>query len=449
MLFWILAAILTAGVVIVVVRPLMRPADAIDRSEFDLAVYRDQLAEIDRDVERGLIGEVEAEAARTEIGRRVLSADKQGQRPAGRRPGGRLSVLALAAFVPAAALVAYVLTGSPELPSQPFAQRDMAPVEAFAAELAAADAMAEQLQRQPDNIDGWVELGARYAALERWGEAAAAYARAIGRIGGVDPAVTGAWAEATVNANEGTVTEEARLGFEQTLAARPGDPRARYYLALATAQRGDAEDALRQWSDLAIDTPPGASWAAALRLRIEQTAAAAGIDPQPYLVGPAMLGPEGLAAIDDMTEDQQAAMIEGMVAGLAARLEAAPDDVDGWLRLASAYRVLGRQGAADAALGRAIEYAPDDAAILSQIADRLLTGWGGGPLPDGLEPVLVRLVVLSPDDPAALLFLGEAAARRDDVQAARDHWTRLRSLLEPGSAEHDAINVRLEDLPPP
>lgn len=449
MLFWILAAVLTAGVVVLVIRPLMRPADTVDRSEFDLAVYRDQLAEIDRDFDRGLIGEVEAEAARTEIGRRVLNAGKQGQRLAGRRNGGRLSVLALAAFVPAAALVAYVLTGSPDLPSQPFAQRDMAPVEAFAAELAAADAMAEQLQRQPENIDGWVELGARYAALERWGEAAAAYARAMGQIGGTDPAVTGAWAEATVNANEGTVTEEARIGFEQTLTARPGDPRARYYLALATAQRGDAEDALRQWSDLAIETPPGASWAAALRLRIEQTAAAAGIDPQPYLVGPAMLGPDGLAAIDEMTEEQQAAMIEGMVGGLAARLEAAPDDVDGWLRLANAYQVLGRTEEANGALGRAIEYAPDDAAILSQIADRLLAGWAGGPLPDGLEPVLGRLVELSPNDPTALLFLGEAAARREDIQTARDHWTRLQALLEPGSAEHEAMNARLQGLPAP
>lgn len=449
MLFWIFAAILTAGVVGLLIRPLVRPADLVDRSEFDLAVYRDQLAEVDRDIDRGLIGPVEADAARAEIGRRALAADKQRSKVSGRSGQGRLAVLSLAIVVPVGVLAAYLVTGSPDLPSQPFAARDQGPREALAAEVAVAQELALRLQANPSDIDGWVELGARNAALERWGEAAAAYARAAGMVGGVDPGISGAWAEATVNANDGIVTREARLGFEQTLTARPGDPRARYYLGLATAQAGDGLAALDQWSNLALDTPPGASWAVALRARIEQTASDIDVDPQPYLVGPAMLGADGLAAVEDMTDDQRAAMIDGMVANLAARLEQNPDDADGWLRLADAYRVLDRPADAAAALDQAAAYASDDPAVLSALADRLLADWRGGPLPQGLVSVLERIIDQSPNDPRALLFLGEAAALDNDPDGARVHWTRLQGLLEPGSAEHEAIGERLADLPAP
>lgn len=449
MLFWVLAAVMTAAVVAFVLRPLLRSDDPIDRADFDLAVYRDQLAEVDRDLDRGLIVPSEAEAARAEIGRRALAVDKRRIGFSGGAHFGRMAVFILAILVPVGVLTVYLTTGSPELPSQPFVQRDSAPVEALAADLATAQTLARRLQEEPEDIDGWVELGARYADLDRWGEAAAAYARAAGLVGGIDPGISGAWAEAAVNANDGAVTREARLAFEQVLEARPGDPRARYYLALATAQQGDGLAALGQWSDLALDTPPGASWAAALRARIEQTATDLGIDPQPYLVGPAMLGDDGLAAIANMTEDQRAAMVEGMVDNLAARLDETPDDVDGWLRLANAYQVLGRTADADNAVNQAIEHAPSDPVALSRLADFLLAEWRGGPLPGGLIPVLERLIAVSPDDPRALLFLGEAAAMRNDNSAARVHWTRLQSLLEPGTAEHEAVGERLDGLAAP
>ncbi|MEM7442786.1 MAG: tetratricopeptide repeat protein, partial [Pseudomonadota bacterium] len=304
-------------------------------------------------------------------------------------------------------------------------------------------------QSQADDVDGWIELGARYAMLRRWGEASAAYARAIGLIGGVDPGVTGAWAEATVNANQGVVTQDARLGFEQTLEARPGDPRARYYLALATAQAGDGLAALQQWSDLALESPPGASWVPALRDRIERVADELGVDPAPYLAGPSMMDDEALASIEDMTEEQRAAMIDGMVSNLAARLEDEPEDVAGWLRLANAYRVQGRDTEAAMALDQAALHAPDDPQILSQLVDMLLADWRGGPLPAGLVLALERLVVLVPDDPRALLFLGEEAESSGDVERARRYWSDLQALLEPGSVEYEAVGDRLDSLPAP
>jgi cytochrome c-type biogenesis protein CcmH len=68
----------------------------------------------------------------------------------------------------------------------------------------------------------------------------------------------------------------------------------------------------------------------------------------------------GLAEIEDMTEEDRQAAIRSMVEGLAARLEAEPDDPEGWLRLAQARAVLGEPGAAREAYDRALEVLPPD-----------------------------------------------------------------------------------------
>ncbi|WP_207485612.1 c-type cytochrome biogenesis protein CcmI, partial [Arenibaculum pallidiluteum] len=95
MLFWILAAALTAAATAFVLRPLMRGPEASpgqatpDRSAYDLEVYRDQLKELDRDLARGVIGPAQAEAARAEIGRRMIAAAGTAERggdPAPRAP---------------------------------------------------------------------------------------------------------------------------------------------------------------------------------------------------------------------------------------------------------------------------------------------------------------------------------------------------------------------------
>src|SRR5713101_3301599 len=95
-----------------------RPAS---RDAYNLAVYRDQLAEVERDLARGLLSAEQADAARTEIGRRILALTPgDGATGAG---SGAMITATLAILLPVAAGMLYWRLGSPALPDQPFAER--------------------------------------------------------------------------------------------------------------------------------------------------------------------------------------------------------------------------------------------------------------------------------------------------------------------------------------
>jgi cytochrome c-type biogenesis protein CcmH len=124
-LLWLILACLTAIVLLVLLRPLARESegDATEaassaREGFDAAVYRDQLAEIDADRARGLIGEAEAEAARIEIARRLLATDGKARASAGAQREGatsRAALIGVTALLPLVALGFYLSYGSPGL----------------------------------------------------------------------------------------------------------------------------------------------------------------------------------------------------------------------------------------------------------------------------------------------------------------------------------------------
>src|SRR5947209_10847317 len=125
MTLWVVLALMTAAAVLVVLWPLARGERKL-RSGSDLAVYRDQLEEIQRDRSAGLIGEAEAEAARVEVSRRLIgAADAEVKSPAVTAGWNRRVVPIIALLLlPIGAGAFYLVIGSPELPGQPFAARN-------------------------------------------------------------------------------------------------------------------------------------------------------------------------------------------------------------------------------------------------------------------------------------------------------------------------------------
>ena len=456
MIFWVIAAALTAGTVLAVVRPLTKSRELPPAIEHDLVVYRDQLAEIDRDLEKGLIDTNQAEAAKVEIKRRILAADRRAEtvtRPTRRGPARRLAG-GLVVLLPLLALAVYLPLGAPSLPSQPLAERDPGQRERLLALQAETDALARDLAAAPEDLGGWFELGRRFTALGRLDDAVDAYGRAVGLSGG-DPAVVGAYGEALVDAGGGMVTEQALAAFEQVLTADPADPRARYYLGLARAQAGDDRGALERWQALAADGPADAPWLPLVHQRLAGLAQRLGLDPTTVVPDPAPPGDRlaaGPSAADveaamAMSEDDRAAMIRGMVDGLAARLADEPDDVDGWRRLGGAYAALGEPDRAAEAFGRAASLSPDDLAVQHAYLDALAAATGSGPLPDEIVSVAERLHARNGDDVRALWFLGLDAARGGRPDEASGYWTRLLELLPAESPEYEAIRQQIETLP--
>jgi len=347
MLFWTAAALLTFGACLAILLPLMRSRAAAPASAHDLAVYRDQLAEVERDAARGLIGTSEAGEARAEIGRRILRLGVVPEEGSVRAAG------AWRKLVPAVAILAvpllswgfYGYLGSPDLPSQPLSARLSADLAKSSVEELIVRAEAH-LAANPDDGKGWEVLAPVYLRVGRPADSVTAYRNTI-RLNGPDAQREAGLGEALATVAR-KVTPEARAAFERALTLEPVEPKSRFFLAAAYAQEGRYAEANAAWRELLKSLPPESPWRGATEQAIAEAGArvAGGAEPGPTA--------EDVAAAESMNAEDRVAMVEGMVAQLDARLRENPNDAEGWQRLVRSYMVLGKHDEARDALSRGV-----------------------------------------------------------------------------------------------
>ncbi|THD60890.1 MAG: c-type cytochrome biogenesis protein CcmI [Bradyrhizobium sp.] len=360
MTLWFVFALMTAAAVFAVLLPLGRgPRPQSDGSE--AAVYKDQLAEIDRDVAASLIGPSEAEAARVEIGRRLLAAaDHQRDPPMASNIFLRRSVAIVALVgLPIAAIALYLPLGSPRLGDFPLAERTRVPDATQPLDNLVAQVEAH-LEKNPTDGRGWNVLAPVLARLGRYDDAVRAYHNSI-TYNGDSAARRADLGEALTGAAGGVVTAEAKAEFERAVALNADEVKARYFLGLAAEQDGDTTQAASMWRAMLATAPPDAPWrplVQAALARIEGPGAPA-------------LPDATVAAAKDMNETDRNAMIHGMVDRLASRLKQNGDDVEGWLRLVRAYMVMGDRDKAKSALTDARQAVANDAERLRQLNEGL------------------------------------------------------------------------------
>jgi cytochrome c-type biogenesis protein CcmH len=377
MLFWLACAVLTAGVVTALTRPLFAARTAPDASPRapDVAIYRDQLAEIERDRARGLLAPTEAEAARIEVSRRLLArADAEAPAAPSPAPGPathRLGVIVMGA-VPLLALAGYLIIGAPGIPGQPHRERLAAPADRISVE-ELVQRVEERLRAAPEDGRGWDAIAPVYFRQERFADAAQAFARAARLLGETEPRLAGL-GEATVFANNGVVTEEARRAFEKIVALEPRHPQARFWLALAFEQDGNLARAKADYARLIADAPADAPWRAAVAERLKGVEARLATAPAGKAAGPTA---EDVAAAAALSDEDRSRMIGAMVEGLAERLRRDGSDLGGWQRLVRAYTVLGQRDKAMEALARARTVFQANAVALAEL-DQLAQTLGLG-----------------------------------------------------------------------
>jgi cytochrome c-type biogenesis protein CcmH len=412
-----LLALLTTATVGVLLIPLLRTRTAATgRLDGELAIYRDQLAEIERERAAGTLPESEAAAARIEIERRILAAGDRPPPPA--QADATLHKIlppALALAIPLLALGLYLQVGRPGLPAAPFVAGKPPPAaadEPFSVEKLLAAARA-RLASQPDDSD----------ALSALGEAL------------------------TLEAN-GTVTQPAVEAFTKALAHHADDPRALYYLGLHEVQSGDSRAALARWRALLAKSPPDAPFLPMLRAEIERVAKAAGVDPDIPAAPAGMPQPsrEQQDAMAAMTPEQRQQAIRGMVEGLAARMKDSPQDRAGWLRLAKAWKVLGENANAADAYAKADALGPVDARLLADWAETHVRSLAPGapPSPQAVA-VLERLEKADPRNALALFYLGAASFAAGDKPAAAQRWKTLLALLPPDAPIREMLQQRIKE----
>lgn len=359
LLLWIGFALLTAGVVWALLIPFKsrRSDEAASANDGnDVALYRDQLAEVARDVERGVMGEAEAEAARIEVSRRLLAAADAAQKADGApaKSSPRRIALAMMVFIPALSLALYLALGSPDVPDEPFAPRIAGPANQLPLD-ALVYKVEQHLKEKPNDLQGWEVLGPAYMRQRNFPAAITAWTRAM-ELDGETAGRLAARGEAEVFVAEGSLTLAAREDFARAVKLDPQEPRAQYYLGLAEIKDGKKDAAMARWEKLLANAPAEAPWRASVEAELANLS-------QP---GPTMADAQ---AAGDMTPEARQQMIETMVARLAGRLEQNPDDLAGWLRLIRAYGVLGKTDDARKALITARATFAKDSAALSQLAD--------------------------------------------------------------------------------
>ena len=370
MVLWIIFALLTALALLGVLWPTLRGKPSGGGS--DVAVYRDQLKELEAELARGQIDEAEAEAARIEISRRLLAAgEADSAKPkAGRSKAAKVAlardtrILSVAAIaIPLASVGIYLWLGSPGLPGAPYAKR-LAGVESEARGPQAIARLVAQvearLREEPQDGRGWDVIAPVYVRLGRYGDAADAYSRALKLLGENAKRLEG-FGEARALADNGIVGERSRKAFAAALKRDPDLPKSRFWLGIALEQDGKLGEALDTWRALLARAEANAPWRGLVEQRIanaEATLAAR--------IGRGPEEAEGDAA-SRMSQRERDAMINAMVEGLASRLAEDGDDLQGWLRLTRSYMVLGRREAAAKALSQARANFSGDRAALAQL----------------------------------------------------------------------------------
>lgn len=401
MSFWIIACVVGGLVAAILVTAINRARQQPARDQQDIDIYKDQLAEIDRDVARGVMSPEEAELSRVEISRRLLRADAAADAIGSHQDRSASSFLvgAVVAIVVLGGTAAiYSQIGAPAYPDLPLKERI-----ALADELrqnrpsqdeaetrlgnvrSTDDADPDHLELmvklrtalagRPDDLQGHMLLAQNEAALGNY-KAAYQAQEAVLRIRGA--AATAAdfadLADLLILAAGGYVSPTAEMALTEALGRDPQNGTARYYTGLMYAQNARPDLAFRVWRPLLEQSVPSDPWVGPIQSQIAAVAADAGVryeEPAPQSAPAPGPDADDIAAAAEMSPEDRAAMIQGMVQGLSDRLATEGGPASDWARLISALVVLGETENATAILQEAREIfaaSPADLALIDNAA---------------------------------------------------------------------------------
>jgi len=367
-MFWLVCGVITAATLALVLTPILRPPTGQNERP-ELALFKAQLAEVDRDVARQIVPASEAERVKAEIGRRLIAASKAAAEMSSGGPKATGVVAAAAVCVCVIAGGTYLSIGAPGMtdlplqtrinqaaetratrPSQLTAEassRVLSAPEFSADYIASVESLRRLVPERGDDLQGWELLAYHEARLRNFSAAAMAQGRVVSIKGSAaSPDDLLRHADLLVAAADGYVSPEAETVVRKVLETAPNSVAARYYLGAMFDQTDRPDIAFRLWQSIVESGAPESLYENLARQQIAGAAFRAGITytaPPPatttVLPGPSA---DDMAAATDMTDADRAAMIENMVSGLAERLATDGGPPAEWARLITAYGVLGR-----------------------------------------------------------------------------------------------------------
>ena len=255
--FAFVAALLIAAVIVLLLPPLLRgraSSAAADQRQANLAIFRDQQAELERERQDGTLAEADYAQAKEELQRRLLEEVQAGSATTASTGPAKKTAFALAVLLPVGALVGYTLLGTPRAldPAQTQPQRQVTPEQI----VGMVDKLAARLKDNPDDKQGWIMLGRSYKMMSRFAEAADAYAKAGDAVTG-NSALLADYAETVALANGGKFAGKPTELLNQALKLEPNEPQALILAGVAAGDRGDFKAAVAYWERLLPLVEPG------------------------------------------------------------------------------------------------------------------------------------------------------------------------------------------------
>ncbi|MEL6570085.1 MAG: c-type cytochrome biogenesis protein CcmI [Pseudomonadota bacterium] len=398
-MFWLVCALMTLATLAMILAPIVWPSN-VGAKKPETALYKAQLAEVDRDVERQVIAVEDAERTRVEIARRLLAAARNGPQSPDESPKSRpvaiFSAIALAtlagglywglgapgyADLPLQLRIASAEEMRRDRPSQAAAEataRVLTEPDFDEGYLASVDQLRTMVPQRSGDLQGWELLAYHEARLRQFPAAAKAQAQIV-KIKGEEATADDLLrqAELLVAAADGYVSPEAEVIVRQVIEVAPNSVAARYYMGAVFDQTDRPDLAFRLWRSILESGAPESVYVTLTRNQIADAAFRAGViytAPVPVVAHTEDLpGPtaDQMRAAEEMNEDDRRAMIENMVSGLADRLASEGGTPAEWARLITAYSVLDKTEEAKTVLNEARDvYAesPDALGLLEDVA---------------------------------------------------------------------------------
>lgn len=269
--FWLIAAVFAAGALAYVLRPLFGRAGGpeVRRSDANVAIYKDQLREIDAELAAGTLTPEDHDRARLELQARLLE-DVPAVEVESATRGGRRAAWAVGIAVPVLAVAVYFFTGTPRAlaPQEPEVSAQQ--IDAMVARLAA------KLRENPDDADGWKLLGRSYMVLGRFPEAVAAYAKAAEKAPR-DSQLLADFADALAMTRDQKLAGEPEQLVLRALEVDPANLKALALAGTAAYERQDYAKAAELWSRMLPLVPADSEDARMISSNVDEARKLAGI----------------------------------------------------------------------------------------------------------------------------------------------------------------------------
>jgi cytochrome c-type biogenesis protein CcmH len=289
--FW-----LTAGAMVAVALAFVIPAlagrarsSSVARKQLNISIHKERLQELETELQNGVLSQDQFEQARAELQRNLLrDVEGDDDTPSTAHPPRLLGAIVAAVAIPALAIALYLTLGDPQsihVSAQALAESGQQQTTGMHSIEQMVQQLRDKLQREPDNVEGWLLLGRSYMTQQHYGEAVAAYARAY-ELKPNDAQLMADYAEAMALANGSRLEGQPTDLAARALKLEPDNPKALWLSGMAAMQRGEREVAVAHLQRLQKLLPPGSEGSQLVRSFLEQAMGNATTTPEPSRPAP-------------------------------------------------------------------------------------------------------------------------------------------------------------------